>query len=112
MMTHRTRDNGRPTMSDRVLCHSTNSGSRTPPWATAHLYFYNYTVHTNKLFFPFCPPTPPFTDLFLSSTAAKYTELGSPLFRPGHQSSTPHGEISKGRGQARPIEQQPRTNSP
>ncbi|KAH8746416.1 hypothetical protein F5883DRAFT_255110 [Diaporthe sp. PMI_573] len=60
MMTHRTRDNGRPTTSDRVLCHSTNSRSRTPWWATAHLY--SYSVHTNKLFFfqpPSCPPPTP-----------------------------------------------------
>lgn len=62
MMTHRTRDNGRPTMSDRVLCHSTNSGSRTRLWATAHLYSYTtHTVHIPTSFsFPLVhPPLPP-----------------------------------------------------
>lgn len=70
--------------------YSTNSRSRTPLWARRLICILTpHTVHTNKLFFsPSCPPTPHLTDLFLSLTAAKYTELGSPLFRLGHQSSS------------------------
>jgi hypothetical protein len=110
MMAHRTRGNGRrPTC--RTGCGtrvpSTNSRSRTPQWVTAHLY--SYSIYTNKILF-FLPPhtdLPPPSRRFQSILSLDLLFSG-----PATNHRHPHGEISKDHGRARPIEQQPRTNSP
>lgn len=92
VMTHRSRDNGRPTMSDRVPCHKYQvEEPHSVVWATAHpsvLLLLSSYQQALIFFWPSLLPTPTHRS-FPSSTVAKYTELGSPLFRAGHQSSTP-----------------------